>query len=395
MRAGNPTSSLPLAPVAVTVILALLIGGVPGALILLTAAVVTAPGRRRAPAGAALGLLALAAVASVVEAPLAVSGIGLDYALDRPVAAAAGRLAGVALLVAVAIAAVTERAPSGPARSLSAQSARTRFSRRRASGLAAGIAALPYLVAATAVMVAGAVRSVVPLSPAEVVLAANLAAGMPPPSAGTPPLAAVVSAYFPVSPEAVVLAVSALVVVALMRLVRCWRGRPAVAAAGLAAAAVVGATGPGLAEALATLLVAIGLVWLCPAKVTIGRAVVAGLCLGAAVLARPEAVLTLPAALAWVSLAPPRRAGTGARVTSSLALSLAVVAAAGVVVAPWQRWLHTQGASPWAGVSADPFTWAAWAGPLVVALVAGVAERALRPGPAPRHLGASGGGAEP
>lgn len=398
-----------MAPVVVTVVLALLIGGAPGGLIVLTAAVQTAPGRRSAPAAVALGLLTLAAVATVLEAPLAVSDIGLDYALDRPVAAAAGRLAGVALLVAVTVAAVTVRASAAS----QGESDVLRPPRRAArsgprSPRAAGRpTALPYLVAAAGVVAVGTVRGVAPLSPAETALAGRFAAGLGPSSTGTPPLAAALTAVAPVTPVLAVLVVYALGVVVLMRVVRCLgrganvgdgatgHGGTSITVAGLTLAVAMTAVRPGLAEALATLLVATGLVWLCPATVTGDRAVGAGLCLGGALLARPESVVAVLFVLAWsllgrlwwpvsntsrparwsrrlggtaparisVSHYPPRPPGLGAAPAGSLAL-----VTSGLVIAPWQRWLHAHGALPTAGFATDLATWGAWTGPLAVAV---------------------------
>jgi hypothetical protein len=68
----------------------------------------------RSVAAAAVVALVLAAVLTVVEAPA--TGQARDYlfdfALDRPLAAEAGRVAGVFALVAVVLAAVRERGPS-------------------------------------------------------------------------------------------------------------------------------------------------------------------------------------------------------------------------------------------------------------------------------------------
>lgn len=403
MSLDTVRGSVPLAPAVVTVVLAVLVGGVPGGLIVLTAAIETAPGRRRAPAGVALGLLVLAALATVLEAPLAVSAIGLDYALDRPLADAAGRLAGVALLVAVAVAAIAERASPGTDhtgggwRPVALTGPGRRGPSRQRHVAARARAALPYAVAAGGVVMVGAVRTLTPLGPAEVAIADGLAAGRGPVPVDVPPLAAAFAAFAPVTPEVALLAASALGVVGLVRLVRRAGGTGVSGAgvtwltvAGLAVAAVVATTGPSLGEALATLLVATGLIWLCgtygdnppwvcPREATVGRAVVAGLCLGGAVLARPEAVVAVPAAVTWLLSRPRSRPGRGA----DLATALAVVVAAGVAVAPWQRWLHAHGASPLAGWDSDPLVWAAWAGPVVVAVALAWRGQA-RPGPRDR-----------
>lgn len=66
----------------------------------------------RAVAGAALLVLVVAAVLTVVEAPTTgrAPDYLFDFALDRPLAAEAGRVAGVLAIVALALAAVRERA---------------------------------------------------------------------------------------------------------------------------------------------------------------------------------------------------------------------------------------------------------------------------------------------
>ena len=68
----------------------------------------------RAVAGAALLVLIVAAVLTVVEAPATGEAPDylFDFALDRSLAAEAGRVAGVLALVAVVLAAVPERARS-------------------------------------------------------------------------------------------------------------------------------------------------------------------------------------------------------------------------------------------------------------------------------------------
>ena len=71
----------------------------------------------RSVAAAALLALAVAALLTVIEAPA--TGEARDYlfdfAIDRPLAAEAGRVAGVLAMVAVLLAAVRERAPSSVA----------------------------------------------------------------------------------------------------------------------------------------------------------------------------------------------------------------------------------------------------------------------------------------
>jgi hypothetical protein len=70
----------------------------------------------RAVAGLALVALVAAALLTVLEAPATgeASDYLFDFALDRPLAAELGRVAGVLVIVAVALAAARERAPTSP-----------------------------------------------------------------------------------------------------------------------------------------------------------------------------------------------------------------------------------------------------------------------------------------
>lgn len=114
-----------LAIVAGVVAAAFLLHGPVGAVLVVVGLAVTPPAAgARAGAGAAVCLLAVAALATVLEAPLrgsppdeglfAPPRLSLDYALERPMAAEAGRLAALALLAAVgtsALAAAPRPAP--------------------------------------------------------------------------------------------------------------------------------------------------------------------------------------------------------------------------------------------------------------------------------------------
>jgi hypothetical protein len=94
------------------VAVALVIGGPIGGLAAIAGLVIAAWRGYRAVAAGALLALGVAAVLTVIEAPA--TGEARDYlfdfALDRPLAAQAGRVAGVLALVAVGVAAMKERA---------------------------------------------------------------------------------------------------------------------------------------------------------------------------------------------------------------------------------------------------------------------------------------------
>ena len=96
------------------VVVALLIGGPIGGLAAIAGLAIAAWWGYRAVAAGALLALGVAAVLTVIEAPATgeASDYLFDFALDRPLAAQAGRVAGVLALVAVAVAAMRERAPT-------------------------------------------------------------------------------------------------------------------------------------------------------------------------------------------------------------------------------------------------------------------------------------------
>jgi hypothetical protein len=96
------------------VAVALVIGGPIGGLAAIAGLVIAAWRGYRAVAAGALLALGVAAVLTVIEAPATGEAPDylFDFALDRPLAAQAGRVAGVLALVAVTVAAMRERAPT-------------------------------------------------------------------------------------------------------------------------------------------------------------------------------------------------------------------------------------------------------------------------------------------
>jgi MFS family permease len=112
---GHDTSSTARVIGAIAIVaVGLLIGGPIGGITALVALGLARWRGYRAVALAALIVLVIAAVLTVVEAPA--TGDARDYlfdfALDRPLAAEAGRIAGVLALVAAVLAAARERAPA-------------------------------------------------------------------------------------------------------------------------------------------------------------------------------------------------------------------------------------------------------------------------------------------
>jgi hypothetical protein len=110
----RPTTLVGWLAVAALVAVGVVIGGAIGGVTALVGLAVAWWRGYRDVAGLALFVLIAAAVATVLEAPATgqASDYLFDFALDRPVAAQLGRVAGVLFVVAVALAAVRERAPT-------------------------------------------------------------------------------------------------------------------------------------------------------------------------------------------------------------------------------------------------------------------------------------------
>ena len=101
----------------VLVAVGVLIGGVIGGLAAAVAVAVGLWRDYRIIAAVALVALVVAALLTAFEAPATAEPADylFDFALDRPLAAQVGRIAGVFVLVAVVLAAIRERAPSSTA----------------------------------------------------------------------------------------------------------------------------------------------------------------------------------------------------------------------------------------------------------------------------------------
>jgi MFS family permease len=113
-RLERPTTLAGWVAVGALVAVGVVVGGPIGGVTTLVGLAVAWWRSSRAVAGLALVALVAAALLTVLEAP-ATGEAGdylFDFALDRPLAAALGRIAGVLVVVAVALAATRERAPT-------------------------------------------------------------------------------------------------------------------------------------------------------------------------------------------------------------------------------------------------------------------------------------------
>jgi MFS family permease len=101
----------------VLVAVGVVIGGVIGGLAAAVAVAIGLWRDYRVVAAVALVALIVAALLTAFEAPATAEPADylFDFALDRPLAAQVGRIAGVFVLVAVVLAAIRERAPSSTA----------------------------------------------------------------------------------------------------------------------------------------------------------------------------------------------------------------------------------------------------------------------------------------
>jgi hypothetical protein len=352
-----------------------LIGGLLGLVVVIAAllGMSKSTGPRQA-AAAACGFLVLAALATILEAPLGGQDLSLGYATSRPVAAAAARLAGLALLVAILASAREERSPFA----LDSPAPRSPSLEVRARRLIASASpALPY---AAAVALAAAVRGLTgpgSLSPASVSPVENLQAGLGY-AVGTgerlpsaiQPLGPMVAAFAPFSVGAAALVASCLAVLAAMRLGRRLAGRRAAAAVGLLTAPLMVVASPRLDHALAAALVGAGLVLAWPTDLTFQRAVGAGLCLAGAGLARPEAILVVPLVALWAAAVLGRRA-----MRSMLFLVGAVI----VATTPWLVWLQQRFDEWLPGAAVRLAAWPAWLLPFVVACLLALVLRSVAP----------------
>jgi len=299
-------------------------------------------------------LFVAAAVATVVEDRPGAGDPTLAFAAHRPIASAMGTMAGALLTVAVVVFSISERPRHagppqqrlvGPVRRL-----RSTLTDLRASGLmsmfprvfAAGMIAVVLRVAAgprpLPASLDGMVRNVrtgvgfamIPGRPASMV-------------GDVAPLGVVVGAFSPLGDRVALLVVGLSIIAMTARLAYRWRGRRAAVASATLAAVLPACWDAPLGVSLAALfvLVAVNLAWWPDSGGTAelddrGRGFGLGVCVGLAVLARPDAVVLVPALLAgwWYTN---RRAGVRVGPSTSALCWMAVAGVA--VVAPWVNYV--------------------------------------------------------
>lgn len=293
---------------------------------------------------AAFALLVIAGIASIVQDNPSV--VNLAYSSRRPVAAEAGAIIGVFLVLATLIFSVTERASTAaPPRPLWRHLTAEQLQSIREFVPAWLRFWAPYgavLVVATAVRVVAAPR---PLAAAYDPLITNLRLGTgysaaPPgavPAGEFPPLATGVAAYFPYGPKLALFAASLATVAVVAWLAERWWGRRASLCAAGFAAVLPAMWDQQLPVTLAQLFLVIGVAVADPVRANPRRAALAGFTVGLAVLARPDALIAAAVVLAWIAVVARRRA--------SLVFCFLFVFV--VTVAPWCNFVWSQFGLPW------------------------------------------------
>lgn len=247
-----------------------------------------------------VGLLATAAVGSVVGAWPGPDSLRQSFAADRPWGAAAGLAAGVSLLVAVARAARSDRAltPAAPP-----PTETPALGERIGPWLP--YAAITALAATVSLLCA---PDALPTAARAAADALRAGEGFVRSAGGTttryPPAALVVAAVFPSATAATLAVAAAATAVATAVLGVRLAGRRVGILAGVVAAALPFVWDQRLPGALAGLAVVTALLLAWPDRLTGARAATAGGLLAVAALARPEALLVLPVAVVWIMVWP-------------------------------------------------------------------------------------------
>ena len=293
---------------------------------------------------AALVMLVLAAVATVVLVPPTVDGWSLTFASDRGLAADAGRLAGLLVGIASVLMAYGERsrlaAPRRPRVRLDHLARRSPAlmwrERDVASVTVAGVAAVTLIVGIVVRLALAPRALALPYEPLLVNLRLGTrftqdvvtSAGAPAPS---PPLSPLIIAYVPLSPRLLLV----LAGLATMTICGFLGARIAGVRAGLVvlvlAALVPSMWDAPLAVVVAGLCLTTAVMLVDGDRTSSSRVAWGGIVLGLAVLSRPETLLVLPLVLVWSwdrGMAP-RQLWT---------MALAAVA----TMAPWWVWIHQQ-----------------------------------------------------
>lgn len=299
-------------------------------------------------AGGAAAMLVVAALATVIEAPVDADALRSRFATDRPVAAAAGLIAALFALTSVVTQAARER--SGPVRRpVQARGAGSGTPRKARMGDAVRTRPAMALGLSLAAL-AGVVLLLVAPGPPEatraVAQSVRSGVGWGPLVRGTvqvdgtqPPVPVIVSAVAPGGPRVWTALAGAAAVALVATFVSRHRGRASTLVAAGATAVGLVAGRADLAGTSGAALVAGALLLGDPEGRTAARAAAAGALMGGACLCLPVLVVLLPVVVVAVAFSP----GRPVRVAHAVAAAAALV----VTFAPWARWVRDR-FSTWA-----------------------------------------------
>ena len=307
-----------------------LVGGLFGAVVAMAAIVALETEPPGTVAWTAAATLVAAAAATVLQR-WPNDHVDSSFATDRSLAAALGQAAAILAFIAVVWAARAERSAPRPherVRRPALPITRVHVGTAALVGTVGLVAWVVRVVFAPAAMPPGYSGSVEALQAGDGFI-----------TAARPPLAAVVAALAPVAPDLLIVAVTGATVAVVAVLAGRVGGRRTAVVAGLLAAVLPSVWGQQLPEALAALGVAGALSWAWPDRLSPGRAVLAGLAMAAATLARPEAALLVPVVLLWLFAARPTERRGHWR---GEALAAVVLAAFVVGYAPWATWVASE-----------------------------------------------------
>ena len=282
----------------------------------------------------------------------------LDWSGD---AAEAARLTGIGVLVAVATAAAVERAPEASAVPRPTEQAL----RRAGRWIAIATVAAPGFLIAYGLWLAGPGG---PLAARDDALVTSLQGGHgltvveggARVASEAAPLAPIIAAFLPGTPERAVLLAWLVTAVAAAALARAVGGFAAALLGGAGAAVLAAAATPRLPEAAAALGIVVAAALLRPEAKTLGRTAGAGVAVGLAMLARPDVGLVVVAAVVWLA------------VTADIRHPPTLVAGAAIVVGPWLVWYARTFDTWWAFRPAEGEVPGVWLAPLA-AIAAAIA----------------------
>lgn len=342
MRAAHSPGSLRLLGLGVAALFGFLVSGLTGAA-LGWVGVQAASHRRAAVVRIAratpLALVVIAAMATMLEAPIDRGSIASDYANAREIASTASRLAAVALFSLVIVAAGRDRATAVIEDAPDASVDQSDPVHERATPTRVApwwVRRRMHLELAILAVVAAAIRALLapdPLSDihAEVARAIErgIAYGRPfatviEPTAWVSPLAPIVATVAPFGPRLALVAVGTATVVAIAHIAQRLAGTGTARWAGCIAAVAPALWGQQLPAALVTALVCAALLVWPTGERGVARPVWTGALFGLAMLASPAA---LPATVGAVVMARHRRR------------AILICLGALLTIAPWHGWV--------------------------------------------------------